>query len=63
MSPPPDEIRAVSYDGFRAPMDTFKEHAALEASYRSGVSPLGVVARPPARSRTADPARGDAECH
>lgn len=32
-------LRAVPYDGFWAPMDTLKERAALEESYRSGISP------------------------
>jgi glucose-1-phosphate cytidylyltransferase len=33
------KMRAVSYDGFWAPMDTLKERAALEEQYRRGVSP------------------------
>jgi glucose-1-phosphate cytidylyltransferase len=32
-------LRAVSYDGFWAPMDTLKERTALEEGYRSGISP------------------------
>jgi glucose-1-phosphate cytidylyltransferase len=32
-------LRAVTYDGFWAPMDTLKERAALEDQYRRGVSP------------------------
>lgn len=32
-------LRAVSYDGFWAPMDTLKERSALEQLYHQGVSP------------------------
>jgi glucose-1-phosphate cytidylyltransferase len=32
-------LRAVLYDGFWAPMDTVKEHTALEDMYRRGISP------------------------
>ena len=32
-------LRAVSYDGFWAPMDTLKERNALEHLYRHGISP------------------------
>ncbi len=45
-------MRAATYDGFWAAMDTLKERGALEAQYRSGNSPWAVW-----RKRPVDPGR------